>query len=222
MPRNLVDEGNDSVKLLAIELRWLSAMLPGYFRRPPKYLAKIELDEKGQAKGTAIPTPDGYAGEHREAGIERVAVLKRKVAKLTRNRSPDRIDEVLNDARGMLKQNEPVPDEEVSNVAGRLRKVADQLRDADQISLVKAKTGLKILDQPEREAIEKVWQQEYKAHCDSQDPPITPHWDEGLVNFINARGPELLKEKSESDLKDLYVKRMRNIRDEQKAPKKRK
>jgi len=129
--------GRNDPEFVAIELRIMSKLLPGYFKSPGRWVVETELDKRDQLKGSAIPTPHGYAGEHREVGIERVTVLKRKVANLANIVSTDlreRIEEILDTIAEMLKQDESIPDEKVSNVAGRVRRVADQLDEGKQVS----------------------------------------------------------------------------------------
>jgi len=167
-----MSDRTDPVTLVAIEFNLLSMMLPGYFATPPGYVVdSMTLDVKGQLRGTSKRTPTGYTGELRQEGIERVDSLKAKLAKVADKLpkpSAKRANEVLDAARELLQKNDVIPEGEVSNVAGRLRKVADQLRESDRCASAKRKSrrtpGPQITPEQKRDdgAVESLWE-EFKS-----------------------------------------------------------
>jgi len=122
-------QGRESV---AIELRMLSKLLATYNKHPGRWVVESEIDENGLLKGRAIDTPEGYLGERREKGIARVASLKRRVASVNDVPNRCRIDELLDSVAETLKEDGPIDDERLSNLAGRLRKAAEAAVDEHQ------------------------------------------------------------------------------------------
>ena len=81
----------------------------------------------------------------------------------------------------------------------------------------RGKSGPKVSDENKRIAIERIWEQDYAAHCASCDPPKSPHWDDDLVAFIDdgteIDGSDLLVGLTAKELKTLYDRRKDNLRD---------